>query len=207
MRTLTCPLLALALASLPATALAQEDTEPVDVERIDIEPTDLGARTGITVLAQGGMQAYLGTGADAVEAGGAYGLLVGIGTSDFLGLELGYQGAAYATQDGANGILENGGQALIKLNPQFGRWEPYGFVGVGASRLTVRGDSAQVDDDTLVKVPVGAGFDVRFPRESENAFLVGGRAGYGFVFSNDAFAFGQGNSRQLNVTLQVGGRF
>ncbi|MFN7134334.1 MAG: outer membrane protein, partial [Myxococcales bacterium] len=196
---------------LPMAAVAQDGEgtvgETTDTEPIDIDPRDLGERPGIRVQAQGGVQSYVGQAGDAVRPGGAYGVLVGLPTSGFLGLELGYQGSAFETQDRANGIVENGGQALVKLNPHFGRWEPYVYGGVGATRLTVLGDNPLVDNDTLVKVPVGAGVDVRFPRDSENAFLVGGRAGYNYVYDNEAFTTAPANTGQLNLTLQVGGRF
>jgi len=167
------------------------------------------------VEAQGGVLSYPGEAASQVTPGGMYGVVVGIEPPiPVFELELGYQGAAYQTDSRLAGaqenIVENGGQALLMASPEIGAIEPYAFGGYQLSRLNVYerpNASGAVTDDTLSKVPVGAGLDVHL-----GDVLVGARGTYNFVFSDQAFTnlpqnAGNRSADQLTGSLLVGGQF
>jgi hypothetical protein len=137
-----------------------------------------------------------------------------------VGVEVGYQGAAYNTKANftgvQEGIAENGGTALLKLGPKFHGFEPYALGGYGLSFINVaeRGGSAgAVQDDWVSKVPVGLGFDFKVgTRSSGTQVLLGARSTYDFLFANSAYTWtGNNNTNrsgdQINTQLTLGGKF
>jgi hypothetical protein len=150
-----------------------------------------------------------------VNTGGSYGALLGIEPWSGLGLEFGYQGAAYGEEplsqnpdvtENVNAV-ENGGYAALKISPIIGGvFEPYALGGVGVSHLNVTDPQAAgaLQDDTYGKAPVGAGFDVHL-----GDFTAGLRGTYNFIFNNEN-AF-QGDSPndddQLQGQLHLGAQF
>lgn len=174
-----------------------------------------GPDKGLKVEAQGGVLSYPGEAASQVTPGAMYGVVVGIEPPiPVFELELGYQGAAYQTDQRLTGAqenaIENGGQAVLMASPEIGAFEPYVFGGYQISRLNVferPNATGALQDDTLSKAPVGAGFDVHL-----GDVLVGARGTYSFVFNNDAFTnIDTSNSSreadQVSGSLLVGGQF
>jgi len=170
---------------------------------------------GVQVQAQGGIVGFPGEAASQISPGALYGVVIGIEPPiPVLELELGYQGAAYQTDERLTGAqenaIENGGQALLKASPEFGRWEPYAFGGYQLSRFNVYerdNSTGALQDDTISKLPVGAGLDVHL-----GDVLVGARGSYNFVFDNDAFTNipndnSDRSSDQITGSLLVGGQF
>ena len=194
--------------ALPSVASAQ-DYDYRASER------DAGPDRGVQVQAQGGIVGFPGEAASQISPGALYGVVVGIEPPiPVLELELGYQGAAYQTDERLTGAqenaIENGGQAILKASPEFGAWEPYAFGGYQLSRFNVYerdNSTGALQDDTLSKVPVGAGLDVHL-----GDVLVGARGSYNFLFDNDAFTgvpndSGDRDSDQITGSLLVGGQF
>jgi hypothetical protein len=184
-----------ALAALPAIGHAANDNKPFEVQiggGLVSFPNDVNVNTG-----------------------GAYGALVGIAPHSPVGLELGYQGAAYTEQPLSQNpsvnnnvaAVENGGYGALKLSPLPGRtFDPYALGGVGVSHLSVRSPQANgaLQDDTFGKAPVGVGFDVRL-----GDFTAGLRGTYNFLF-NDQNAFQGQNANsddQLIGQLNLGAQF
>ncbi|MFN7135107.1 MAG: hypothetical protein ACK4N5_23730, partial [Myxococcales bacterium] len=119
-------------------------------------------------------------------------------------------GAAFSTQgEDRRGVMDNGGQAIVKLTPRLPRFEPYAFGGVGVSRLNVLGAAEHdgVRDDVLVKVPVGAGLDYRLWNGERTDVTLGARGQFGLVFSEDAFVDALARSSDARFTLQLGAGF
>lgn len=180
-----------ALGLLPVTAQAKADDR------------------GVEVQLNGGVVSFPGS-VD-VDTGAAYGVNVGLEPFSSFELELGYQGAAYAEDGFKNnstiGAVENGGYAAAKISPLAGVVEPYLLGGIGVAHVNVTDGSEAgeyLQDDTIGKVPVGAGVDVQV-----DAFTVGVRGTYDFVFENEN-AFKGDSSRdsdQLFGTLHLGAQF
>jgi hypothetical protein len=172
---------------------------------------------GVEVAAQAGMLNFVGGAAADLTAGFSYGASVSLNAPQIVGLEIGYTGATYGTKGGLPGpresVVENGGQALLKLGPRLPMVTPYVMGGYNLSYINVaeRPDSAQVvRDDAVSKVPVGGGIDFRTP----GGVLIGARTSYNFLFSNQAYAAAQpangGRQRsgdQMITTLDIGGHF
>jgi hypothetical protein len=184
-----------------STALAETypDTYPVNAHE---------KQGGMTVEANGGILSYPGQGAAVFQPGGQYGAAVGV-TSRVIGLELGYQGAAYGVERGGN-LIENGGQALVKLGRETGGFMPYALGGYNLSWLTANGTAKDngISNNVVSKIPVGAGVDYRIPSSGSSAVTVGARGTYNFVMGNDSFVHRSASADdQIGATLQVGGSF
>lgn len=202
---------------LPGAAAAQQDTE-VDVEYdydYRASERDSAPDRGVQVQAQGGIVGFPSEAASQISPGALYGVVVGIEPPiPVLEIELGYQGAAYQSDTNLTGAqenaIENGGQAILKASPEFGRWEPYAFGGYQLSRFNVYerdNSTGALQDDTWSKVPVGAGLDVHL-----GDVLIGARGSYNFVFDNDAFTNipndnADRDSDQITGSLLIGGQF
>lgn len=218
MKTLRWILGALGAAALALPSVASAQDRDVDIDYdYDYQASTRAKKPdrGVQVQAQGGVVGYPGEAASQLSPGALYGVVVGIEPPiPVIELELGYQGAAYQTDERLTGaqenVIENGGQALLKASPEFGAWEPYAFGGYQLSRFNVYerpNSTGAVQDDTLSKVPVGAGLDVHL-----GDVLVGARGSYNFVFNDDAFtniptANGDRDADQLTGSLLVGGQF
>lgn len=205
-----------AALALPAAASAQDQETEVEYD-YDYRATERADERdrGVQVQAQGGIVGFPGEAASQLSPGALYGVVVGIEPGiPVLEIELGYQGAAYQTDERLTGaqenVIENGGQALLKASPKIGRWEPYAFGGYQLSRFNVYerdNSTGAVQDDTLSKVPVGAGLDVHL-----GDVLVGARGSYNFIFDNDALTnvptdAGDRSSDQITGSLLIGGQF
>lgn len=217
----------LALAAAAAMVLAPATGWAQDGRDVDVEPSvgrDFGEAIeeqargiGLEVNALGGMQAYTGDAATLVSPGATYGASIGFDTSRRTKVELGYRGAAFATEDGAGGtraaIVENGGDAIVKIGPETERVQPYAFGGVGLSRLNVTANQFQVatggtvSDDWLVKVPLGVGVDFRIFEGDRADLMLGARGIYGLVLDDDAFGGVNDVTQQAQLGLQLGARF
>ena len=188
-----------------------------EIEAEDEAEVDSRLDRGVEVQLGGGVVSFPG---DVNALGGAYGVALGLEPSNVIGIELGYQGAAYSTDadvvgDNAGERLagtEKGGYGALKISPFWGGntagIEPYALGGIGVSRLDVNqdgGDAAGVlADDTFGKVPVGAGVDVHL-----GGLTAGVRGTYNFLFNNDE-AFQSESERgddQLLGTVQLGAQF
>ena len=178
---------AAALLCLPAAAGAQPGPTPW-YER--------GADTGVEAQALAGVLVYPGAAGDFLGTGFAYGVLVTLEPWSLVGFELSYQGALYETtslaSDADLSVFENGGQLAVKVSPRIDRFEPYALAGLGFSAVEVVeevGTRSDVQDDTLVQLPLGLGVDYHFgsgEEEPGSAHLtLGARAAYIFVFDND----------------------
>ena len=205
-----------AALALPAAASAQDQETEVEYD-YDYRATERADERdrGVQVQAQGGIVGFPGEAASQLSPGALYGVVVGIEPGiPVLEIELGYQGAAYQTDERLTGaqenVIENGGQALLKASPKIGRWEPYAFGGYQLSRFNVYerdNSTGALQDDTISKLPVGAGLDVHL-----GDVLVGARGSYNFVFDNDAFTNipndnSDRSSDQITGSLLVGGQF
>lgn len=110
------------------------------------------------------------------DLGGAWDVRVGVGSRYYLGAEAAYVGSFRGGTNGANDVITNGAEGVIRAQYPYVRqgWliEPFAFGGIGWSRLSVRDAPAGVEDkDDIGVVPFGAGvtlgrgkllFDARF---------------------------------------------
>lgn len=205
--------LGVAAVAMPVAASAQDYETEYEGEQITYQaPEKKKDDRGATVQAQGGVISFPGEAAADLSPGGAWGVLVGIQPIPVVELELGYQGAAYQTDERLAGaqenVIENGGQALLKARPRIGMAAPYVFGGYQLSRFNVyeRANSTGViEDDTVSKIPVGVGFDVHV---AENV-LAGVRGQYNFLIDEDVFTNfdGDRSADQLGAMLQLGAHF
>lgn len=192
-----------AVIALPTAAMAQR------YESLRERNND-----GFDVKALAGVTSFTGEAAALTSPGAAYGVAAGIGLTRLLDLELGYVGAAYQTQEGAEAnqfvVLENGGQGTLHIAPNIGMFEPYAFGGIKVNRLSVQeGEavSAAVNDDTQYKVPVGVGVNMNIGRGGPD-WLLGARATYDATLESDAFtALDNSATNALTGQLLFGGQF
>lgn len=201
-RRLAAMVLGAALA-LPTVALAQR-YESLNEDKLDID-----------VKGQAGVSAITGEAAAITTPGASYGVAAGIDISEYIGVELGYLGSVYQTEEGVESdqfrILENGAQGLVSFSPEFGMLEPYAFGGVEVTRLSVQeseGSSTLVNDDTQVKVPVGLGVNLNIDRDGPADWIVGARGTYDATLESEAFTgLSDSASNQLTGSVIIGGRF
>ncbi|MCI0571511.1 MAG: porin family protein [Myxococcaceae bacterium] len=222
-------LVALALTS-PGAVLAQDDpqerergytTEEERRMREQAEEAWQDVKTGdergkgFNVRAMAGPVAYTGDAATVTTPGATYGVNAGWDFSRFIGAELGYQGQVYGSSPAVGGerdtLLENGGQALAKVRTDIGNFVPYAMGGLGISWLT--GASAQsaglVENDTLFRLPLGAGVDYRFGEQGAGNVTLGVRGVYQLGLDSGAFPT-QNNatsSSQLMGVASLGGNW
>ncbi len=120
------------------------------------------------VEALGGGMAYSGRAATVTQPGAAYGVALSGDIVPWVAGEIGYVGATYRTeglisQTARADIVENGGQAAVKVAPPVD-WtvRPFALGGVSVQRLSVSREqnaAGFVADGTEVRLPVGVGFD------------------------------------------------
>ena len=173
-------------------------------------PTATPAQQGaVVVQLNGGVLAF--PRAPEVSPGAAFGLNVGLEPLGPIGLELGYQGAAYTERAELPGeedavALENGGYAALKLAPLSGTVEPYLLAGVGLSHINAvdaPDEGRTLRDDTVAKVPVGVGLDLEM-----GLFAVGVRGAWSFLFENQNALTGRARGAdQMSGTLHIGAAF
>lgn len=189
-------LMALAgVLALPGTALAVDGPD---------------RKRNISVQGQTGIMTYAGEAAEITNPGATYGVNIGVGVVPMLNAEIGYQGSVYRTEAGATPeqttIMENGGQALLKLGPEMGNFRPYAAGGLSVMSLNVVDDEAAgaaVEDSTLVRLPVGLGFDYRFPSANPGDFTLGARGTYNIAVDSGAFPTLDNTASSSIVTGQV----
>ncbi len=222
-----------AAESTPTPSAPAENLNPVQPENpapayTYSEPTRTTPRAyhhggaSFDVQANAGMLNFVGGVAADLNPGLAYGVGASILAPQAIGLELGYQGAAYGTKSAVPGpresVVENGGQALLKLGPHLPSVEPYVMGGYNLSYVSVAnrsGSAGVVRDDAISKVPVGAGIDFHLRGGgTTSGLLLGVRSSYNFLFSNQAYSLvadsnGTRNRSgdQLITTLDLGGHF
>ncbi|MFN7133378.1 MAG: hypothetical protein ACK4N5_14965 [Myxococcales bacterium] len=175
---------------------------------------------GITVGALGGVEGYTGSLAPRIEPGAAWGVGLGLQPSHFVGLELGYTGAA--NQIGGNEVfgvgganmIRNGAHANVKVSLTARRVEPFVFSGIGINRMDFRGGTPQdFNRDLYGQVPVGGGLNFHVGN-----FTAGARVSYNMLFDRDFVdpAATQPNSLGIdnkqsgdtwNGLLQIGANF
>jgi hypothetical protein len=168
-----------------------------------------GHGPGVQVQANGGVLTFPGEAAGRFSPGGTYGASVDFRPLNPVGLELGYQGASYGLERGSGNVMENGGQALLKLGPHLGAVEPYALGGYNLTWVNPNNaaDAAGINSDTIQKVPVGAGVDFDIPVGS-NPLVLGARGTYNFVFSNQAFSTtSSSGDDQIGGQVVLGGEF
>ncbi|AKU89708.1 hypothetical protein [Vulgatibacter incomptus] len=165
--------------------------------------------------AQIGVQFFPGAAAHLAGSGLAYGVSIGWKPLWLGGIELSYQGANYSTsvEDLAPSvsIFENGVQLLLRISPRFGVFEPYALAGGAISFVNVRdneGVKHSIQDDMLVKVPLGLGVDIHLqPRNAdptETHVIVGARASYLLVFFNDFLPVTSRGADQMSTLVLLG---
>ena len=195
-----------ALLILPAAVGAQPDPTP-RYERAD---------TGVEAQALAGVLVYPGAAGDFLGTGLAYGVLVTIEPWSLVGFELSYLGAIYETtslaSDADLSVFENGGQLAVKVSPRFDRIEPYALAGLGFSAVEVVeevGTRSDVQDDTLVQLPIGLGADYHFGSEEPGGahLTLGARASYVFVFDTDLVPVSARGADKLLFAVGFGVQF
>lgn len=194
MRKTTCLLAAVAFVAAPAVAGAADE---------------LGRDPGIKVFGDAGVLTYAGEAAGLFDPGARYGVSVGLEPFQAIGLELGYQGAAYTVENEGGTVLENGAQALVKVGPKLGAVEPYALGGAAWTRFSATDDAeaSGLSDDSFGKIPVGAGVDFTLP-VGDNPLVLGARGMYNFVIENEAFDTPEPrNDDQIGASLVIGGEF
>jgi hypothetical protein len=167
------------------------------------------AAGGVEVQVGGGVVAF--PGAAPVDPGAAWAVSAGLSPLPMLGVEVGYQGAAYTaeatgSEESAAGV-ENGAYGAVKIGPQRLGVAPYALAGLGLSHINAvdeRRESGPIRDDMVLRAPLGLGVDVRF-----DAFRVGLRGSYDFLFLNQ-FALRTDSARgadQVIGTVRIGAAF
>jgi hypothetical protein len=170
-----------------------------------------------SVQVQAGATTYAGQVASITQPGAAYGLAVSGDIVPGVSAELGYLGSSYRSEgivsrNGRSTIVENGGQASLKLGPNVGQAvKTYALGGVAVQGLNVNNEAASgglIRDATEVRLPVGVGVDIA-PMSRGTGLLVGVRGTYSFAANNRAFPdTGSTNSAATWTGLaSLGGRF
>lgn len=168
-----------------------------------------GYGPGITVAGNGGVLTYPGEAARLFDPGAQYGVNIGLEPFGAVGLELGYAGAAYGLDGRDGSVVENGGTALLKVGPKLGTVQPYALGGYNLMWLSGNEDANArgIDDDTMSKIPVGAGVDFVLPA-GKAPLILGARGTYNFLFDNDSFDVGGAESDdQIGGQVVFGGEF
>jgi hypothetical protein len=165
----------------------------------------------------GGVEGYAGGLSDQVNPGPLWGASVAVQPFSWMGAELGYSGAvneidgriAPGADHGINGadIIRNGGAVALTFNAPTRGVQPYAVGGIGVDRYTVRATDAAagLSDDTVGRVPLGAGVRTHVgPFAADARFQMNPLFSQGFASTaTNEDAPGVGYSAQL----QLGGRF
>ncbi len=158
---------------------------------------------------------YTGEVAGFMAQGWSYGVSAGMDLSRLWGVELGYHGAAYRTEEIAGdstGIVENGAQGLVRFGPEWNNIEPHALAGVAVTHLGAGDEAASgglVEDGTLVRLPLGAGVSYDLMSGATSNLNVGARVLYSLGLGSEPFPTVDGatSSSQITGQLQVGGKF
>jgi hypothetical protein len=205
--------------ALPGLALAQGTVHrerQVREERREVR-TEADQRSMFTVRGGAGVMTYGGEAAGLTAPGATYNVSGEVHVLPWMRGELGYLGGLYTSEqltgDDRATILENGGQALVKVGPTLGRnLFPHALGGLAVTRLNLRNEeraAGLIDEATNVRVPVGVGLDYELPSAGAAALMVGARGTYGFATNANAFPT-LPDASDTNVwtgSLQVGGSF
>ena len=213
--------MAVATLALPAAALAQYEETPEYVDEDQASVTE-GEREPRPWKVNGlaGVMSYAGEAASITQPGAAYGVTASGDIASMWGVnldgEIGYMGGVYNSEElfsaDQSTIIENGGQAAVKIGPEFGAFEPYALGGVSVQRLNVADDEATgglIRDGTHTRIPVGVGFDLK-PGGRDSQFTLGARGTYSFATNNSAFEALTPNTNSASTwtgLAEVGGSF
>lgn len=172
-------------------------------------------RRDTSVFLKGGIGGYTGGLSDYTAAGPVWGVGVDLNPMRFLGLELGYDGSRNAITDarvensgGSAAAIRNGGSAMLKLAPPLiDRVKPYVGAGLGASLITISGETGGLyKSDLMEEVPLAAGVDF-----NSGALTAGFRGGYNILvdegFADNAQEVGNPRGSMINISATLGGRF
>ncbi|MGA9521662.1 MAG: hypothetical protein WBV82_09370, partial [Myxococcaceae bacterium] len=196
-----------ATLALPAAAFAQYEEHEKDARRWNVN--------GLA-----GVMSYAGEAASITQPGAAYGVTASGDIASMYGLsldgEIGYLGGVYNSEalisSEKSTIVENGGQAAVKIGPELGAFEPYALGGVSVQRLNVVYEEATgglIRDGTHTRIPVGVGFDLK-PGGRDGPLTLGARGTYSFATNNSAFQALTPNTNSASMwtgLAEVGGSF
>ncbi len=176
------------------------ETEPVPIEG----EGELYPSFGMSLSVGGGVSDFVDNDVeDVTDTGGAWDARLVIGTRSFIGLEAAYVGTAADMDalglDDDAVLTGNGVEGLVRLNVGRYAFQPYIVGGVGWTRYDVVNEdfntSSIEDQDDVVTVPIGAGFNARLG----GGFILDGRFTYRAVFDDNMF------DTALNDTNDTGG--
>ena len=136
-----------------------------------------------------GAEGYTGDLAPNLNPGLSYEAIIGFRPSEILGVEVGYTGGVNDLDPGAGSgvggpdIIRNGAQFAVNVGfIPHARLQPYGLVGIGLERYSVRsGVSVRYFDDTGGFAPVGLGLRYKL----NQSLSAEARATYSALFSQD----------------------
>lgn len=168
-------------------------------------------RGDTNVFLKGGIGGYTGALSELTGAGPTWGLQLNLQPYRVIGIELGYEGSRNQISDvrvsGAPALTRHGGTALIKVAPPFvERVKPFVGLGVGASHVSVAGDTfGMYRNDIMEEVPLAAGLEF-----NKGSLTAGLRATYR-VLLDEGFAAGAAPTNPtgglLDASVTLGGRF
>lgn len=205
----------LAVITVASTAFAGGTERLLNDEATGSRDMHRLGMAAINVRIGGGVEGQTGELQQRLAPGPLWGLTLEVKPLRVMGLEAGYSGSAFELDNqqavGDSGaipgvdVLRNGGHFIATVNAPTTFIQPYVLGGIGVDRMTYRApDGPQFRDDTMGRVPVGAGI-----RGEAGAAVVDVRANYNVLFSQD-FAGSDGtrdSGGTYNVALQIGGQF
>jgi hypothetical protein len=164
-------------------------------------------------LLGGGVEGYTGALAPTVQPGVSYGAVVGY-RLPFVGLELGYSGAASEfdadtvgdERIGGADLVRNGGQLAATIGITSARLQPYLMGGIGIEGYQVRnGALAGFQNDTNGYVPTGLGLRYQLGE----VFAADARLTYNFPFGQDfaPVSADKLSDSRYQALLQFGGSY
>lgn len=171
------------------------------------------ADQGPYFLLGAGVEGYSGSLAPRLEAGPAYGVVVGYKTTPHVGVELSYSGAVNELDtdvgqlEPATGVdvLRNGGQLAVTLGFTHTRLQPFLLGGVGFEHYSVRATGhGQLETDANGYIPAGLG--VRY--QLGPIFTADARFSYNVPFGQDFAPSVAGlDFARYQGLLQLGGSY
>lgn len=167
------------------------------------------------VFLKGGIGGYTGGLGDATAAGPTWGVALNLQPTNVVGFEFAYDGSRNAIDDSRLDAISNpaamrhGASALLKVGlPFIERIKPFVGAGLGASYVSISGDSAGLyRGDLMEEVPLLGGIEF-----NSGVLTAGFRAGYN-ILVDEGFTKTAGNTGRdssgglLNMAATVGGRF
>lgn len=170
-----------------------------------------GKQGDVNVFLKGGVGGFTGNLGDYTRSGPTYGVTLNVQPFNVIGFELAYDGGRMGISDeriGDASILMNGGSAMVKLGlPFIERVKPFVAGGVGASYVTVNGETGGLyDSDLIENVPVAAGIEF-----NTGGLTAGVRGTWRMIidedFANAAQPVGDPEGNMLEGQVTLGGRF